>query len=119
MKSGAPARGALDRHPDPPAAKRKIPEGVGPARPMETYLRLLVHAQGASPTEVTRRLWKVGFVPVQGNYDFVYDWEGIPDPEELIDLTEEVGRALAGCRVLFELETVNRSGPTSSDDPTA
>lgn len=86
---------------------------------METYLRLLVHSQGASPTEVTRRLWKVGFVPVQGNYDFVYDWEGTPDPEELIELTEEVGRVLAGCRVLFELETIGPSGPVPPDDPAA
>ncbi|MHB1434962.1 MAG: hypothetical protein ACYCPN_02685 [Thermoplasmata archaeon] len=83
---------------------------------METYLRLMVHSQGASPTEVARRLWKVGFVPVQGNYDFVYDWEGTPDPEELVELTEEVGRVLAGCRVLFELETIDPSGPTDRNE---
>jgi len=86
---------------------------------METYLRVLIHAQGASPTEITRRLWKVGFVPVQGNYDFVYDWEGTPDPEELVELTDEVGRILAGCRVLFEMETVGRRDSTNSDDPAA
>ncbi len=83
---------------------------------METYLRVLIHSQGSSPTEVARKLWKAGFVPVQGNYDFVYDWEGTPDPEELVDLTEEVGRVLAGCRVLYELETIDPNGTPDPDE---
>jgi hypothetical protein len=74
---------------------------------MESYLRVLVHPAGAPPSELSRRLWKVGFVPVQGNYDFVYEWSGEPTPEELVELTEEVREALDGCHVLFEMETVD------------
>jgi len=101
--------------------QRTEPKGITPPmllagpRPMETYLRVLIHSQGASPTEVTRKLWKVGFVPVQGNYDFVYDWDGVPDPEDLVELTEEVSQALEGCRVLFELETINPNGPAEDE----
>ncbi|MCI4331752.1 MAG: hypothetical protein L3K19_07915 [Thermoplasmata archaeon] len=73
---------------------------------METYLRVTFDSEGARPSEVADRLRLFGFIPTQGNYDFVYDWRGDPGREQILDLCDEVGRLLKGYRVLFELETV-------------
>ncbi len=73
---------------------------------METYLRVTFHSEGGKPSEVASRLREFGFVPTQGNYDFVYDWRGGATREQILDLADEVGRVLKGYRVLFEIETV-------------
>ncbi len=73
---------------------------------METYLRVVVSSEGASPSELYERLRSIGFEATQGNYDFVYEWKSAPSRDELIELTDEVSRRLAGCRVWFEIETV-------------
>jgi|HubBroStandDraft_2_1064218.scaffolds.fasta_scaffold2809454_1 hypothetical protein len=73
---------------------------------METYLRVTFHSEGAKPSEVADRLRTFGFVPTQGNYDFVYDWNGNAGREQLLDLSAEITRLLRGYGVLFEIETV-------------
>ncbi len=73
---------------------------------METYLRVTFDSEGAKPSEIADRLRSFGFVPTQGNYDFVYDWNGGATREQIFDLSDEVSRMLRGYRVLFELETV-------------
>ncbi|MGC2034553.1 MAG: hypothetical protein WA761_03795 [Thermoplasmata archaeon] len=73
---------------------------------METYLRITFHSEGAKPSEVADRLREFGFVPTQGNYDFVYDWRGTATQQRLLDLCDEIGELLRGYRVLFEVETV-------------
>jgi len=73
---------------------------------METYLRVTFHSEGGKPSEVAAQLRTFGFVPTQGNYDFVYDWSGAASREQILDLSDEVGRLLSGYKVLFEIETV-------------
>ena len=73
---------------------------------METYLRVTFDSEGASPSEIAARLQALGFVPTQGNYDFVYDWQGSASHDQVLDLSDELTRRLRGFRVLFEIETV-------------
>jgi hypothetical protein len=73
---------------------------------VETYLRVSFHSEGAKPSEVADRLIDFGFLPTQGNYDFVYDWKSEATMEQLLDLGDEVSRLLRGHRVLVEFETV-------------
>jgi hypothetical protein len=73
---------------------------------METYLRVSFHSEGAKPSAVADRLRSCGFQPTQGNYDFVYDWQGPASREQVLDLSDELTRQLRGLRVLFEIETV-------------
>jgi hypothetical protein len=73
---------------------------------METYLRVTFDSEGAKPSEVADRLRACGFVPTQGNYDFVYDWQGPATREQILDLSDELARRLRGYRVLYEVETV-------------
>jgi len=73
---------------------------------METYLRVTFDSEGAKPSAVADRLQSCGFVPTQGNYDFVYDWNGPATRDQILDLSDELSRQLRGLRVLFEIETV-------------
>ena len=73
---------------------------------METYLRVSFSSEGAKPSEVADRLQTFGFVPTQGNYDFVYDWKGRAGRDQVLDLANELGQLLQGYGVLFEIETV-------------
>ena len=73
---------------------------------METYLRVTFDSEGSRPSEIASRLQTFGFVPTQGNYDFVYDWNGQASRDQLLDLYDEVSRLLRGYGVLVELETV-------------
>ncbi|MGD0718901.1 MAG: hypothetical protein ABSA15_04915 [Thermoplasmata archaeon] len=73
---------------------------------METYLRVTFDSEGGKPSDVAGELRAIGFEPTQGNYDFVYDWQGGARFEQLLDLTDELTRCLRGYRVRFEIETV-------------
>ena len=73
---------------------------------METYLRVTFRSEGAKPSEVADRLRTFGFTPTQGNYDFVYDWNGSANRDQILDLSDEVSRLLKGYGVLLEIETV-------------
>jgi len=73
---------------------------------METYLRVTFDSEGAKPSAVADRLRSCGFVPTQGNYDFVYDWNGPATRDQILDLSDELTHQLRGLRVLFEIETV-------------
>ena len=73
---------------------------------METYLRVTFSSEGAKPSVIADRLRSCGFLPTQGNYDFVYDWQGSATREQILDLSDELSRQLRGFRILFEIETV-------------
>lgn len=73
---------------------------------METYLRVTFSSEGAKPSAIADRLRTCGFLPTQGNYDFVYDWQGSATRDQVLDLSDELSRQLRGFRILFELETV-------------
>jgi hypothetical protein len=73
---------------------------------METYLRVTFDSEGSKPSEVAGRLRAAGFEPTQGNYDFVYDWQGSATRDQILDLSDEISRQLRGYRVRFEIETV-------------
>lgn len=73
---------------------------------METYLRVTFSSEGAKPSAIADRLRTCGFLPTQGNYDFVYDWQGPATREQVLDLSDELSRQLRGFRIRFELETV-------------
>ena len=73
---------------------------------METYLRVTFDSEGAKPSEIADRLLSAGFQPTQGNYDFVYDWQGSATRDQILDLSDEITRRLRGYRLRLEIETV-------------
>lgn len=73
---------------------------------MKTYLSVWLNSDGASPSEITQRLLGMGFRPMKGNYDYVYDWNKKATIDEAINLAEQVHQTLKGLNVLFKLESL-------------
>jgi len=47
----------------------------------------------------------MGFRPVHGNYDHVYDWGKQASIDELIGLADNIHETLNGTGVFFKIET--------------
>ena len=73
---------------------------------MKTYLTIWFNSEGASPLEVVERLRALGFKPMKGYYDHVYDWKKRVTLEEVFQLTGALHETLKGLKVMYKLETV-------------
>lgn len=73
---------------------------------MKTYLVVWFSSDGAKPTEVTKRLLGLGFRPVKGNYDYVYEWGKNARTDDIIRFGDKVQLTLQGTGTTFRLETV-------------
>jgi len=72
---------------------------------MKTYLNVWFNSDGERATEVTSRLMSMGFRPVHGRYDYVYEWNGNTTLDDTIAFGDSVTATLKGCNVYFTLET--------------
>ncbi len=72
---------------------------------MRSYLIIWFNSEGGKPSEVNQRLMSLGFKPIQGNHDFVYDWGTHVDLEEILRFGDKVQMTLKGQNVMFKLET--------------
>lgn len=69
---------------------------------MKTYLTIWFNSEGANPVE---RLRSLGFKPLRGYHDHVYDWGRKVELEDIFQLARAVHETLKGLRVLYKLET--------------
>lgn len=72
---------------------------------MKTYLTIWFDSEGAGPREVVERLRSLGFKPLRGYHDHVYDWEREVGLEDVIQLASAVHETLKGLKVLYKIET--------------
>lgn len=73
---------------------------------MKTYLTLWFSSEGADPATVVSRLQGMGFRPITGQYDHVYDWRRSVTLDEVLGLGYAVHETLKGLHVLYKMETV-------------
>ena len=73
---------------------------------MKTYLTVWFTTEGEKTSEVTDRLMSIGFRPVRGNYDYVYDWEEDAALDDIIKLANRVHTTLKDCNVYYRLESI-------------
>ena len=73
---------------------------------MKTYVTVWFSSEGARPTEVVERILAMGFKPIKGHYDHVYDWGREPALEEVLQLANNLHETLRGLRVIYKLETI-------------
>jgi len=66
----------------------------------------MFNSEGAKPSEVSERLCMLGFKPVQGNYDYIYDWDTKATVKDAIWFGDKIHTILKGYNVLFKLETI-------------
>ena len=74
---------------------------------MKTYLLLWYSSEGSMPSEVNRSLMSLGFKPIQGAYDYVYDWSDNVELDEILRFGDKVQMTLKGTGVMFKTETVD------------
>jgi len=51
----------------------------------------------------------MGFKPIQGAYDYVYEWDNSVEVDEILRFGDRVQMTLSGLGVLFKLETLDGS----------
>ncbi len=73
---------------------------------MKTFLLIWFNSNGVSPSDVNRRLMSLGFKPMQGPYDYVYDWDDNVDVDEILRFGDKVHLSLQGSGVLFKIESI-------------
>lgn len=73
---------------------------------MKTYLKAIFNASGSKPSRVHDALAGIGFSPMQGAHDFVYDWPASASVEEVLAFGDQIHAALQETGVMFEMETV-------------
>lgn len=56
--------------------------------------------------KVVERLRSLGFKPMMGQHDHVYDWKRDISMDEVIGIGNAVHRTLKGFKVLYKMETI-------------
>ena len=72
---------------------------------LKTYLMIWFNSEGTEPQKVVQNLQEIGFKPIRGPYDHVYEWEEELELEEIIQLGNTVHKKLKGLKVLYRIET--------------
>ncbi|MEM3342292.1 MAG: hypothetical protein QW728_06325 [Thermoplasmata archaeon] len=74
---------------------------------MKTYLKLILHSEGASPQQVVSVLKKFGFEPAIGIHDLEKNWgKEKKEVAEILDFIEKVHESLKGLNVSYEITTI-------------
>ena len=73
---------------------------------MKTFILIWFNSNGSSPSDVNQRLMSLGFKPMQGPYDYVYEWDNSVDVDEILRFGDKVQLSLQGSGVMFKIETV-------------
>lgn len=74
---------------------------------MKTYLIVWFNSEGGRPSEVNRRLMSLGFRPLQGVHDFVYEWDSNTDVDEILRFGDRIQMTLKDLNVMFKIETLD------------
>lgn len=72
---------------------------------MKTYLNITFNSEGSNPVEVVERLRSLGFEPLKGVHDHVYDWGRDVSLDDILQIATSVHETLRGLKVLYKLET--------------
>ncbi|VVB91910.1 Uncharacterised protein [uncultured archaeon] len=74
---------------------------------MKSYLIVWFNSEGGKPSEINQRLMSLGFKPLQGTHDYVYEWRKNVEVDEILSFGDKVKMTLQGLNVMFKLETIN------------
>lgn len=76
---------------------------------MKSYLIIWFNSEGGKPSEINQRLMSLGFKPMHGSHDFVYEWGKNVGVDEVLGFGDKVKITLQGLNVMFKLETIDNS----------
>jgi hypothetical protein len=72
---------------------------------VKTYLTIWFSSEGSGPVEVVDRLRSLGFEPLRGYHDHVYDWKRKIELGDILQLTDKIHETLKGMNVLYKIDT--------------
>ena len=89
---------------------------------MKTYLQVSFNSEGSRPSVVLNILMNMGFKPMKGAYDFVYEWDRNSEVEDLVWFGDKIHESLKGHNVTYKMESdliplLDSSGNYSSYNP--
>jgi len=75
-----------------------------------TRVSVWFYSEGASPSQVISKLLELGFKPVRGAFDFVYEHNDVDMTEAdlgsaIIEISNALHKTLSGFKVLYNLDT--------------
>ena len=73
---------------------------------MKTYITIFFNSEGGRPSDVIDSLVQLGFKPIAGPYDMVYEWPNHATVHDAIDFADQIQLTLEGMGVMFKIETV-------------
>lgn len=71
---------------------------------MKTYL-ILYFSSKEKPSDIAKKLEKIGFKAAIGKYDFVYEWKKKPTAQDILNLGDNVTDVLRDTGIVFKLES--------------
>ena len=73
---------------------------------METYIDVFVNADGKKASEVFKKLKEMGLKSHIGDYDFIYDWEGIAESDQIEAFIDKIQSNLKGTGAILKFKTI-------------
>ena len=74
-----------------------------------TRVTVWFNSEGASPSQVLTKLTELGFKPVRGAYDFIYEHEDAIGEANLgsaiLEISNALHKTLSGFKILYNLDT--------------
>ena len=74
-----------------------------------TRITVWFNSEGASPPQVVSKLTELGFKPVRGAYDFIYEHENEMSDSDLgvaiLETSNALHKTLSGFKVMYNLDT--------------
>lgn len=74
---------------------------------MRTYVRMIFHSEGASPSAVVKVMRDMGFEESMGMHDFVYKWKDKATLDDVIKLVSSMHVKIKGLNVNYEITTIS------------
>jgi hypothetical protein len=74
---------------------------------MRTYVRMIFHSEGASPSDVLKVMRDLGFEESMGMHDFVFKWKERATFDEVLKLVTEMHSKMKGLHVNYEITTIS------------
>ncbi len=73
---------------------------------MKTYITIFFNSDGGRPSDVVDSLVQLGFKPIAGPYDMVYEWPNSANVRDAVIFADQIQMTLEGMGVFFKIETV-------------
>ena len=70
-----------------------------------TYLVLYFGTGDSKPTEIVSKIESLNFKSTLGPVDFIHEWEGKPNKQEVLELANKLSEILRGSGCIFNLDT--------------